>query len=128
MRERDARNRYLLELFGALLFYAAIMFATRYVGKTLEPGAARNLLLLSPAIPILLMVWVIARQFGRMDEFVRLRSLENLAIATAVTAGLSFTYGTMESSGLPKLSMTWVWVALGFLWGAVGCLRCWVTK
>ena len=49
-------------------------------------------------------VWAIVRQFGRMDEFVRLRSLENFAIAAAVTACVSFTYGFLEGAGFPKLA------------------------
>ena len=79
---------------------------------------ARTLLLISPAIPVMLAVWAIARHFRRMDEFVRLRSLEGLAIAAAVTAGLSLTYGFLESAGFPKLSMFWVWGVMGLVWGA----------
>ena len=83
---------------------------------------------MSPAIPLLFAVWAIVRQFGRMDEFVRLRSLENFAIAAAVTACVSFTYGFLEGAGYPKLSMFWVWGVTGLTWGAVAGLRCLVSR
>jgi len=69
-------------------------------------------------------VWAIARHFGRMDEFVRLRSLEGLAIAAAVTAGLTFTYGFLETAGFPKVSMFWVWGIMGSVWALYSSLRC----
>ena len=90
----------------------------------MEEGLARTLLLLTPVVPLLLAVWAIARHFSRMDEFMRLRSLESLAIAAAVTAGLSLTYGFLESAGFPKLSMFWVWGVMGIIWGLHACLRC----
>jgi hypothetical protein len=73
-------------------------------------------------------VWAIARHFRRMDEFVRMRSLESLAVAAAITAGLSLTYGFLESAGFPKLSMFWVWGVMGLVWGAHACLRCVLTR
>ena len=51
----------------------------------------------------------------------RLRSLEGLAVAAAVTAGLTLTYGFLESAGFPKLSMFWVWGVMGPVWGAHAC-------
>ena len=128
MLERDALKRYRLELGAAMVVYAAVLIGSIHVGKPMEPGAARTLLLMSPAIPLLFAIWAIVRQFGRMDEFVRLRSLENFAIAAAVTACVSFTYGFLEGAGFPKLSMFWVWGLMGLTWGAVAGLRCMVSR
>ena len=128
MLEREALKRYRLELGAAMVVYAATLFGSISIGKPMEPGAARTLLLMSPAIPLLLAVWAIARQFSRMDEFVRLRNLENFAIAGAVTAGVTFTYGFLEGAGFPKLSMFWVWGLMGLTWGAVAGLRCLVAR
>jgi hypothetical protein len=124
MKEREANQRYLLELFSAMAMYILVLCGSIYLGKTMETGLARTLLLLSPAIPVFLAVWAIARHFRRMDEFIRLRSLEGLAVAAAVTAGLTFTYGFLESAGFPKLSMFWVWGVMGTVWGIFTCLRC----
>jgi uncharacterized membrane protein (DUF4010 family) len=124
MREREANNRYRIELAGAMLFYIAVLFGSNTLAKAMPDGLARTLLLLSPTIPVMLAVWAIARHFRRMDEFVRLRSLEGLAIAAAVTAGLTFTYGFLEGAGFPKLSMFWVWGVMGGTWAVVTWTRC----
>jgi hypothetical protein len=123
MLERDARKKYQLELGGAMFLYVAVLFGSIYIAKPMTPGLPRTVLLLTPMIPILLAIWVIARQFRRMDEFVRLRMLEGLAIAAAVTAGLSLTYGFLEGAGFPRLSMFWVWPVMGFVWGIFTCAR-----
>jgi hypothetical protein len=78
--------------------------------------------------PIGLAVWAIARQFSRMDEFVRLRSLESIAVGAAVTAACSLTYGFLEMVGFPRLSMFWVWPVMGLAWAAHGAVRSLLTR
>jgi putative transcriptional regulator len=85
MKERDANRKYRLELFSALIAYMVVLVGSIYWAKIMDEGAVRTLLLMTPVVPLMLAVWAIARHFGRMDEFVRLRSLEGLAIAAAVT-------------------------------------------
>ena len=128
MKEREANRKYRLELFSAMLVYMAVLIGSIMLAKPMEPGTARTLLLITPAIPMAFAVWAIARHFRRMDEFVRLRSLEGLGIAAAVTAGLSITYGFLESAGYPRLSMFWVWGVMGMVWGAVTKLRCVLSR
>jgi hypothetical protein len=124
MKEREANQKYRVELFSAMLAYLLVLVGSIMVAKPMEPGLTRTLLLVTPVIPLMLAVWAIARHFRRMDEFLRMRSLESLAIAAAITAGLSLTYGFLESAGFPKLSMFWVWGVMGLAWGAHACLRC----
>jgi hypothetical protein len=128
MKEREANQRYRLELFSAMAVYIGVLFASIYLAKNMEHELARTLLLCSPVIPLMLAIWAIARHFGRMDEFQRLRSLESLSVAAAVTAGLSLTYGFLESAGFPKVSAFWVWGVMGFVWGAHACLRCVLSR
>ena len=124
MKEREGNRRYRLELFSAMLLYMAVLFGSIYIAKPMETGWARTLLLVTPIVPLMLAIWAIARHFRRMDEFLRLRSLESLSIAAAVTAALSLTYGFLESAGFPKVSMFWVWPVMGATWGLHACLRC----
>jgi hypothetical protein len=128
MLEREANKKYQVELAASMTLYVVVLMGSIYLGKSMEPGALRTLLLITPAIPVFLSVWVIARHFRRMDEFIRLRSLESLSIAVAVTAGLSVTYGFLESAGFPRLSMFWVWGVMGIVWGAHACLRCVIAR
>jgi hypothetical protein len=124
MKEREGSRKYRLELGGAMVLYLAVLFVALSVGKSMEAGLLRTLVVCAPVVPVLLAVWVIARHFKRMDEFVRLRSLESLAVAAAITAGLSLTYGFLESAGYPKLSMFWVWPVMGAVWGLHSAVRC----
>src|SRR4051812_27335064 len=116
MKERDANRKYRMELGGSMALYALALVGSLHFAKPMEPGTAQTLLLLTPVIPLFLSIWAIARHFKRMDEFIRLRSLEGLAIAAAITAGLTFTYGFLESAGFQKLSMFWVWGVMGMAW------------
>ncbi len=124
MLEREAKRRYLTEMAIVMATYIVTLTIAIRLGRDMDEGLAKTLLTVLPAIPVLLTVWVIARQFRRADEFVRLRSLESIAIAAGVTAGLTFTYGFLENAGYPRLSMFWVWGIMGFTWGAHACLRC----
>jgi hypothetical protein len=128
MLERDIKRKYSRELGGALAIYVAVLFGSLTLAKGVDSGTARTLLLLAPLVPVMLAVWAISRQFRRMDEFVRLRSLESVAIAAGVTAGWTLTYGFLESAGFPKLSMFWVWPVMGFVWGLHSCLRMALSK
>jgi len=128
MKEREGNRKYFFELFGAMALYGIVLFASISIGRPMEPGLARTLLLISPMLPLGLAIWAIARHFRRVDEFVRLRSLESLSIAAGVTAGLSLTYGFLESAGFPKVTMGWVWPVMGLVWGLHSCLRCWISK
>ena len=128
MREREAKRRYFWELGLAMMLYVAVLAVSLRLVDTLQPGPARTLLALAPAIPVFVLVWVIARQFRRSDEFVRLRSLESIAVAAGVTAGVTFTYGFLESAGFPRQSSFWVWAIMGFTWGTHSCLRLWFSR
>ncbi|MBK8772762.1 MAG: hypothetical protein IPM06_20360 [Rhizobiales bacterium] len=117
---------YFKELAGAIALYVIILTVALVVGRGMSPGLLQVAVLVSPMLPFVLVVLVIVRQIRRSDEFIRKTSLEYLAIAAAVTAGWTFTYGFLETSGYPRLSMFTVWPVMGAVWGVlavVGSLR-----
>lgn len=128
MKAGDGLKLYFRELMGSFTLYGVVLFGSIYLAKTMEPGTARTLVVLTPMIPLGLAIWAVARHFRRMDEFVRLQSLESCAIAAAVTAGWTLTYGFLEGVGYPKLSMGWVWIVMGVVWGVVACVRSWAAS
>jgi hypothetical protein len=128
MKEREGNRKYFIELLGALGLYVLVLVGSITLAKSMETGVARTGLLLSPVLPLGLAIWAIARHFRRVDEFIRLRSLESLSIAAGITAALSFTYGFLESAGYPKLSMFWVWPVMGAAWGLHTCARRFFTR
>ena len=76
-------------------------------------------------LPILLAIWAIVRQVRRSDEFIRKTTMEHIAIAAAVTAGWTFTYGFLENAGYPRLSMFTVWPVMGAVWGGLTIVGAW---
>lgn len=128
MHEKRIARVYFRELGGSMLVYCALLFGAIHFGRPMEEGVARVLVLASPMIGFCLAVWAVARQMRRVDEFIRQTTLETLAIAAAVTAGLSFTYGFLETAGYPRLSMFTVWPVMGAVWGAVTCIRNWIGR
>jgi hydrogenase-4 membrane subunit HyfE len=123
MHEKKIARAYLLELFSSLGIYMLILFVSIKIGRPMPEGLLRTVLLASPMLGFFLAIWAIARQVARMDEYIRRLLLENIAIAFAITAAVSFTYGFMETAGYPKLSMFMVWGVMGGSWGAVSVLR-----
>jgi hypothetical protein len=122
MGQKAKNLQYYKELMGALLLYAVILVAALSVGQRMPPGAAQTALYVSPMLPFLLAVWAIVRQIRRSDEFIRKTTLEHVAIAAAVTAGWTFTYGFLENAGYPRLSMFVVWPVMGAVWGALAVI------
>lgn len=119
MSERARNAQYHKELTGALVLYAIVLVGSLTLGRRMAPGLAQAALYVSPMIPFGLAVWAIVRQVKRVDEFIRKTTLVRVAIAAAVTAGWTFTYGFLENAGYPKLSMFTVWPVMGAVWAAL---------
>ena len=101
------------------MLYLLVLVLALTVGKDMQPGVAQTALFVSPMIPFMLAVWAIVRQIRRSDEFIRKTTLEHIAIAAAVTAGWTFTYGFLENAGVPRLSMVTVRPVMGAAWGVL---------
>ena len=110
--EKRIAKIYLRELFAALALYTIILMAAVKFGRPMAPGVLRTAVLMSPMVGFAAALWAIVRQIQRADEYVRMRLLENTALGAAVTAGLTFSYGFLETAGYPKLSMFTVWCVL----------------
>ncbi len=121
--ERKTTRLYLRELFGSLAIYVALLLPSIVYGRKMDAGMLKTLLLASPMLGFLLAVWAMARQVRRMDEYARMVLLENIALAAAITAGATFTYGFLETSGYPLVSMFSVWMLLCGSFGLVCGVR-----
>lgn len=112
----------------SLAVYIVLLVSAIHFGRPMAEGALRTAILLTPMIGFGLMIWAMARQLARIDEFRRRQMLETFAIASAITAGLSFTYGFLETAGFPRLSMFTVWMVMGASCGLVNCVRGWLAR
>ncbi|UVW27048.1 hypothetical protein [Massilia sp. H6] len=112
MYEKRIKTAYFREMLGSGLLYTVLLVVAVRIGRPMEPGMLRTLLLVSPMIGFGLMLWAIARHIGRVDEYMRRLLLESVSLGAGITAGLAVTYGFLENAGFPQLSMFWVWVVL----------------
>jgi len=110
--EKRVHKAYLREMAGALLVYAVLLMASIRFGRPMDDGLLRILVLLSPMLGFCLALWAIARHLGRVDEYLRRFLLESFALAAGLTAGLTFSYGFLETAGYPRMSMFSVWMVL----------------
>jgi hypothetical protein len=117
MHEKRVGRAYRIELWTAIAVYVALVVASTRFGRPMADGLLRTVVLLSPMIGFAMMIRAIARHVARIDEYQRLRLLESLALAFAITGAVTFSYGFLETAGYPKLSMFSVWMVMGVSWG-----------
>ena len=128
MHEKQVNRAYLLELFSAFAIYGVMLAVSIIFVRPMDEGALRTALMLTPMIGFFLALWAIGRHLMRIDEYMRKFTLENIAVAAAVTAGATFTYGFMETAGYEKLSMFTVWCVLCGTWGVACLVRAWTKR
>jgi hypothetical protein len=123
MHEKRVARAYRAELWTAIAVYAVLLFVSIRFGRPMDDGLPRTLVLLAPMIGFGLMIRAIARHVARIDEYQRLRMLESVALAAAITGAVTFSYGFLETAGFPKVSMFGVWIVMGASWLLVNLVR-----
>jgi hypothetical protein len=128
MHEKQVARAYKTELWTAVAIYAVLLFGSITIGRRMEEGVLRTVVMVIPMIGFGLMIRAIARHVARIDEYQRQRLLETIALSAAITGAVTFTYGFLETAGFPRLSMFTVWVIMGSSWAAVSGMRCWWAR
>lgn len=123
MYEQKVKRAYNIELWSSIAVYVVVLVLSIRYGRPLADGPLRTAILLSPMLGFALMIRAIARHIARIDEYQRKFLLETSALAFAITGGITFTYGFLETAGFPRLSMFSVWMVMGASWGAVNIVR-----
>jgi hypothetical protein len=123
MKLRQVRSRYQREMIVSFIVYGALLMASIRYGRPMPDGLLRTIVLLSPMAGFLGMIRAIARHVDGIDEYQRKFLLETFALAAALTAALTFSYGFLETAGYPKISMFSVWMILCGAWGVVAIAR-----
>ena len=124
MKQKQVVSRYKKEMAMALAVYIVLLLGSIRFGRPMPDGVLRTVVLASPMLGFLAAIWAIARHVDGIDEYQRRFVLETWAIAAALTAAITFSYGFLETAGYPKISMFSVWIIMCGSW-AVTCLgRC----
>jgi hypothetical protein len=122
--EKRVAKAYMIELWTAIAVYGLLLVASIRFGRPLDDGPLRTAVLLAPMAGFALMIRAVARHVARIDEYQRLRLLESIGLAFAISAGITFSYGFLETAGFPRLSMFTVWMIMAGSLAAVTLLRC----
>ncbi|CRM20529.1 hypothetical protein AOA59_29690 [Pseudomonas sp. 2822-15] len=109
-------KRFLVEFIAIVLLYVACVVISSSFVRSMPDGAAKIALALLPVIPMIAMAVSIIRRLNSMDELGRKIQLEALAVAFVCTALTTFSYGFLETAGLPRLSAFMVWPIMGGVW------------
>jgi hypothetical protein len=128
MHEDKIIRRYYAELGGAMFLYVLVLTVSIAVGQPMPKASGVRCCW---SVPWGRSCWRHGPWRGKIrrgDEYCRLKVLEAIAIAAAVTAGWTFTYGFLENAGFPRLSMFTVWPVMGAVWAVVAMVRWWSDR
>ena len=110
-------RRYMIELTGALILYAALLVAANLIENRFQPtGAALMVLALTPMIGAVAGAWAIMRYIWALDEMQRRIQLDAIAISFLITALGTFGWGFAEDAGAPDLPTFAIWPIMGTTW------------
>jgi hypothetical protein len=101
------QRRVILQLLTLQWAYWVAFAISLWSLSHLGPGDLRNLLVITPVLPGLLMIAWTGWVYRTCDEFIRSRILSAAAITAAVIAVGSLIYSYLELTGLPRISMAW---------------------
>ena len=124
LSDKDRRDlkRFALEM---SLVFAAGMSVILFLPKLVSLVPAQSLLWLlinlSPISIIFLAIWVGVRNDRRSDEYHRDLQRRAIYIAFFGTGVVTFAYGLLEMTGMPRLSMLNVWLVMTVMWVAGWC-------
>lgn len=118
---RISKGRYNLQVAAIMVVYVALMlFEWPLVGKT-EGLALRTLLALLPAIPVVMVIALMARMVMRGDELEQRMHLVALSVATGVVSVASIIGAFLAIAHVWIVGgdvLIWVFPALCLVYGA----------
>ncbi len=113
-----AAKTYVIRFTSAMLAYSVLLVAAVMLVQRIPWGnPLRYALMILPVVPIIFGLLAFVRFFESMDEMQKTIHLYALAFAFAASGLLSFTYGLLETVGLPHLSWVWIFPMMIAFWG-----------
>ncbi|MGC6400221.1 hypothetical protein ACNI3Q_06520 [Sphingomonas sp. FW199] len=120
-----ATRRYLRRFMPTMATYMAALFFANWAIRQWDPqGAALVLLSVLPALPIVILLWVIGRLIVETtDEYVRQTMVTAMLGGTGLMLAVTTVWGFLEDGGvLPHLPAYWAFVLWCAGWGITQCV------
>ena len=102
--------------FAILAFLMILVGAVTVVAANSSEGW-RYWFALLPAVPAGVIVWLVVRELGRLDEVQKRVQMQAIGFSLAATSLTTFGYGFLEGAGLPALSSILVLPLIVAFWG-----------
>src|SRR5438093_10009135 len=100
-----------------MLAYLMVLVGSVTVVRANPDADWRYWVAVLPVLPAGIVVWLVVRQLGRLDEVQKRTQMQALGFSIAATALVTFGYGFLESAGLPRMSATFVLPLMAAFWG-----------
>lgn len=120
-----APRRYFIEFNAAMVLYVGTVVLRGELAPKIADLVTRDMLLISPIIPVLLAAIAVVRFYRGLDEYHRLQVLESLAIAAGVAGVAATSWTFLEDLGLPHLSIAYTWPLIAVTWGVAALYLGW---
>lgn len=117
---KDWKRPLLIRFVGGMVGYAVLLvIALLVVGSQwVNDTAVSVIIILLPMLPLLYAMTAVVNNVRQQDELIQHIHLESILITALLTAGLTFSYGLLETAELvPPLPMTVVAPGMIFIWG-----------
>jgi uncharacterized membrane protein YphA (DoxX/SURF4 family) len=93
----------------ATLLYLAALGVAIWSSISEPAGVTKNVLVLTPIVPGLSLIYLGIRSYRQSDEYIRQRIEQSAALAAVLAAILALIYSFLELAGLPRPSAVWLW-------------------
>jgi hypothetical protein len=124
----QAPRRYFIEFNVAMVLYAVVLVGRKFILPGVADPLLRDLILVSPVLPILLLALAVVRFYRRMDEYHKLQLLEALTFSAGVTVVVSASWSFLEDAGLPHLQMFHAMLVMMLSWAVAALYLGWNDK
>ncbi len=114
---KNASKTYLVRFISAMAAYSVLLVVAELFVNRVPASPWRYALMLVPVVPVIFAFAAFLQFFGHMDELQRKIQLYAFAFSFGASGLITFTYGLLESAGLPRLSMVFVFPLMIALWG-----------
>jgi len=101
----------------AMLAYLMVLVGSVTVVRANPEAGWRYWVAVLPVLPAGIVIWLVVRQLGRLDEVQKRTQMQAIGFSLATTGLVTFGYGFLEGAGLPQLSSIFVLPMIAAFWG-----------
>jgi hypothetical protein len=125
---RYTRKQYRNQVFAAMTVYVVLMLSEWPHVRSIPSLPWKIALALAPVIPVVMVIWLMAKRVMHSDELEQRLHLLALSFATGVVCAVSLVGGFLSAAGVLALGgdvLIWIAPVLSFIYGVA---RWWLGR